>query len=94
MFLKGQWGTVCDDYWGIKDADVVCRELGYSGALYAYCCANFGDGEGQILMDDVKCVGNETSFSQCSHKGVGIHNCLHSEDAGVACIHPFHCKCP
>ena len=86
VFHEGSWGTVCDDSWGINDATVVCRMLGYDGATESPCCARFGQGSGSpILLDDVQCLGSENNLAECQHNGFGVHNCGHSEDAGVVC---------
>ena len=85
VLYSGIWGTICSDYWDLPDADVVCHQLGYDGALRAVRNAAFGQGTGQIWLDDVQCVGNERSISHCNHLGLGAHNCRHYKDAGVVC---------
>ena len=82
----GNWGTVCDDSWGTTDATVVCTQLGYgtTGAV-ARTNAFFGQGTDPILLDDVACTGSETQLIDCPNNGIGVHNCAHSEDAGVTC---------
>ncbi len=85
--FEGQWGTVCDDFWGIEDANVVCRQLGFTGADAAPGEAAFGAGNGPILMDDVQCVGDEAEITACQFNGFGNHNCErdHTEDASAVC---------
>ncbi|XP_031566698.1 uncharacterized protein LOC116301732 isoform X2 [Actinia tenebrosa] len=88
IFHNGRWGTICDDNWDIDDARVVCRSLGLPDAIGATTLANFGQGSGEILLDEVQCRGNELSLSDCRHDGWGENNCGHGEDAGVVCGHP------
>ncbi|XP_035856878.1 neurotrypsin isoform X3 [Sander lucioperca] len=85
LYLAGQWGTVCDDGWTDRDAEVVCRQLGYSGVAKARVMAYFGEGTGPIHVDNVKCGGEERLLADCIKQTLGTHNCRHSEDAGVIC---------
>ena len=86
IFFNGTWGTICDDNWDMKDAHVVCYELGFSKALRAPTEAHFGAGSGPIWLDEVQCVGTENSLTSCRHNGWNIHNCNHNEDASVICL--------
>lgn len=85
VFYNDAWGTVCDDSWDIKDADVICRMLGFPGAESALLSAFFGEGPGSTVLDNVGCTGEEENIAQCIHNGMMVENCGHHEDAGVVC---------
>ncbi|XP_069856731.1 soluble scavenger receptor cysteine-rich domain-containing protein SSC5D [Dipodomys merriami] len=81
----GRWGSVCDDAWDLRDASVACRELGCGAALAAPGGAFFGEGTGPIVLDDLRCRGNETALRFCPARPWGQHDCHHREDAGAVC---------
>ena len=78
---------ICDDFWDELDAQVVCRQLGLDTNGYSIPTsgAYFGTGTAMeiIALDNVKCLGNETSIREClADSDV---NCGQSEKAGVIC---------
>lgn len=85
MYLRREWGTVCDDAWDIPDAKVVCRQMSCGLPRAAQGQAFFGPGHGPIQLDNLKCTGMEANLLQCSHIAWHVHNCDHSEDASVVC---------
>ncbi|XP_049329314.1 deleted in malignant brain tumors 1 protein-like isoform X1 [Astyanax mexicanus] len=85
VLYRGQWGSVCGNNWDMRDAAVVCRELGCGEAVDTYHESYFGSGSGPIWMDNVHCSGSESTLRNCESAGWGKHNCDHSKDAGVIC---------
>ncbi|CAH1248833.1 PRSS12 [Branchiostoma lanceolatum] len=83
-FRRGgsDWGTICKKGWDIHDADVLCRHLGYKGAVLI--STNFGPGSGPIFLSDVRCTGNESTILGCPHK-YRDNDCEHEDDVGVVC---------
>ena len=94
VFHAGAWGTVCDDYWDKKDADVACRMAGYDAGSVAdagqFRRAHFGAGPlEKIWLDNLQCTGDETSLFECRRArnlAVGEHNCKPRENVGVRCL--------
>ena len=63
----------------------------FSTGATPYPKSTFGPGTGPIFLDNVGCSGTESSLLNCSHAGIGNHNCVHSEDAGVRCQSKEEC---
>ncbi|XP_072163041.1 uncharacterized protein [Diadema setosum] len=71
----------------MRNAHVVCRDLGYSSASASYRSAHFGQGSGPIWVNLALCDGTENSLVHCFRLPWGCHAsyCTHSKDAGVRC---------
>ena len=74
---------VCDDGWNAQAAHVACRQLGFTRALKA-SRGNQADTD-VFSLDQVKCLGNETSLLHCDYVDQQHENCNSNEAAGVVC---------
>ncbi|XP_070154001.1 uncharacterized protein [Polyergus mexicanus] len=86
--ILGHWGQVCDDGFGMINADVICKELGFDlGALEVRSGGFYGnlDPSTRFMVDQLKCRGNETTLRECDFNGWGIHNCQPEEAVGIVC---------
>ena len=56
VYLNESWGTVCGNQWTIKEANVVCRQLGYSEAIRLSNTGEFVRANGPVLLQNVYCT--------------------------------------
>lgn len=67
----GRWGRVCSAGWYLKDATVVCRQLGFTRAI-GTTTQYVSKGTGEFLLADVNCGGGEDFLHNCSGFVVGL----------------------
>ncbi|KAF3707172.1 T-cell differentiation antigen CD6 Precursor [Channa argus] len=85
LWRDGRWGTVCDDQWSLRDADVVCDQLKCGYALNVTGQGgSFPPGRGPIYRDELNCTGKEKNLWDCP-AARDESDCGHKEDAGVVC---------
>ncbi|CAJ1082789.1 T-cell differentiation antigen CD6-like isoform X2 [Xyrichtys novacula] len=85
LWRNGGWGTVCDDRWDLRDAHVVCAQLGCGYAISVTGQGGaFPPGRGPVHLDELNCTGSEEHLWACP-SSQDESDCGHKEDAGVVC---------
>jgi deleted-in-malignant-brain-tumors protein 1 len=91
IYYKNNWGTVCDDYFNLLDAQVACLQLGFkNGSGLFYMTPGHFNKEPynpttKTVLDDVQCDGTEAFLDACDHAVWTEHNCEPREDINIAC---------
>ena len=85
----GFWHAVCSIGFDIHDADVVCRQLGFSEAVLEVAHGQFGLGSGPMWLTSIRCQGNESSLDECVSAGWELEpSCRDKHSSGVVCRTP------
>ena len=65
---------------------MVCRQLGFPGAIAAPTFSPFGDGSGPVVMSKVQCTGSEKTIQQCPHNDWVNSGVDKNHEVGVVCM--------
>ena len=88
------WGTICNDGWGLNDAQVACNQLGVGNATSALSTLYPIGSNVPIHLSNVRCIGNESSLLSCPHNTIGdVGTCTHSNDVAIVCGSPAVGEC-
>ncbi|XP_069771635.1 scavenger receptor cysteine-rich type 1 protein M130-like [Narcine bancroftii] len=79
------WGTICDMYFGLEEATVVCRHLQCGRAVAVLGGAHFGEGSDRVWKENYRCWGNESKVWDCPNSSWEKFSCTHANDVSVIC---------
>ncbi len=85
--VNNTWGTVCQSNWDNNEAQVVCRQLGYTAPGHqAFTLPVVAPGSGPIHLSGLNCNGSENSLLDCPfQKENNLSLCNHNDDVSVRC---------
>ncbi|XP_068703720.1 uncharacterized protein [Montipora foliosa] len=86
VFYRRRWGKICRNKWDIYDVKVVCKQLGFRGALAEFMTGmNTTDENIPAVMSDIACTGQESVLAQCNRLD-GERNCPDDIGAQALCV--------
>ncbi|XP_038599253.1 scavenger receptor cysteine-rich domain-containing protein SCART1-like [Tachyglossus aculeatus] len=87
IFLRGAWGRIVAEAWGLAEAGVVCRQLRCGEARRAYSLDPTARGPEAtpVGLSTVTCAGNETRLTQCQVSTPPLPPAGTAWDVGVIC---------
>ena len=69
-------------YWLLNNEKHFLYTTRYSAASYSV----------PTWLDDLRCTSTDTSLLTCSHRGIGVEDCSHSEDVAISCSYSSSCS--
>ena len=65
---ESNWSTICTSYWDLREANVVCKELGFPYAYGIQPSGNLASDIGPVVLNKALCTGNEQHLGDCRFK--------------------------
>ena len=84
IFENGKWGTICAKDWTKDDADVTCKDLGFSSGAIENLTTDVTGNE-TTVSKAYRCTGEEEYLIKCNRSRKIKSTCASNEVASVRC---------